>query len=143
MEFFTFNFFQFYRQVNSNKGYIMNYDSTITIQQLKDAVNKFVTERDWQQFHSPKNLAMALAIEAAELMEPFRFVSEQESKLIVIDRKQEIMLEVADVMITILCFCNANNIDLADAVMQKLELTIKKYPVEKSKGKNNKYTDYV
>jgi dCTP diphosphatase len=115
--------FNIYRHTEATKAPknkdTMQNDSKITVQQLKEAVNKFVTERDWQQFHSPKNLAMALAIEAAELMEPFRFASEQESKQIVQEKRQEIAFEVADIIIAALCFCNANSIDLADAVMEK------------------------
>lgn len=121
----------------------MKKDAITTMQELKDLVANFVTERDWQQFHSPKNLAMALAIEAAELMEPFRFASEQESRQIVIDKKQEIAFEVADILIAALDFCNSNNIDLANALMQKLVLNAQKYPIEKAKGNNKKYTQYT
>lgn len=114
-------------------------DSKTTIESLKKAVDTFVKERDWQQFHSPKNLSMAIAIEAAELMEEFRFISSEESIEAVKNHKEKISHEVADVIIAALSFCNLYEIDLATAVQTKLKQNIEKYPIEKAKGSNKKY----
>lgn len=120
----------------------MQKDAIVTVQELKNLVETFVKERDWQQFHSPKNLAMALAIEAAELMEPFRFATEKESEQIMEEKREEIAFELADILIAALDFCALNNIDLSDSIMKKLVLNAKKYPIEKAKGNNKKYTYY-
>lgn len=121
----------------------MKNDSTITIQELKKAVGSFVKEREWEQFHSPKNLSMAMAIEAAELMEAFRFISCQESKEVVKTEKEKIAFELADVTIAALSFCNLYDIDLGTAVLAKLAHNTQKYPVELAKGSPKKYTHHL
>ena len=119
----------------------MKNDPKTTIKQLKDEVEEFVTERDWQQFHLAKNLSMAIAVEAAELMEKFLWVDAKESnELMKTPERSEIEDELADVIITCLCFSNRLDIDITDVVRRKLEATKKKYPVEKAKGKAVKYT---
>lgn len=120
----------------------MENDATATIKQLKDAVGQFVKEREWEQFHSPKNLSMAIAIEAAELMEAFRFMPCEESKAIVVAQKEEIAFELADITIAILSFCNLYEIDLSETVLKKLIHNSQKYPVDKAKGSNKKYHHY-
>ncbi len=115
-------------------------DKKVTIQELKDTLSKFVKERDWEQFHSPKNLTMSIAIEAAELMEKFQWLDVEQSKNEIIKNKKEIEEEIADITAYILSLCNLYNIDLSDAIIHKMELNAKKYPVEKSKGKADKYT---
>lgn len=117
-------------------------DTTTTIKEIKELVNTFVTEREWQQFHSPKNLSMAIAIEAAELMEPFRFVSSEESKSILENDKEEISTEIADVLIATIAFCNLHKIDISNAIIKKLESLRQKYPIDKAKGSNKKYHHY-
>lgn len=119
----------------------MNSDKKITVQELKDAVNTFVTDRDWQQFHSPKNLSMAIVLEAAELMEIFRFMSCQDSKKELEIEREKVAFELADITIATLSFCNLYNIDLGDAIQKKLIHNMQKYPVDKAKGSNKKY-DY-
>lgn len=123
------------------KGTSMN-DSQYSIQDIKNLVNQFVSEREWQQFHSPKNLSMAIAIEAAELMEPFRFVTSEESKEILEKDKEQISTEIADVLIATIAFCNLHNIDISHAITKKLESLKQKYPVDKAKGSNKKYHHY-
>tara|TARA_B100000809_G_C15099144_1_gene516207 strand:- start:1570 stop:1917 length:348 start_codon:yes stop_codon:yes gene_type:complete len=111
-------------------------DNKTTIHELKLIVESFVDEREWKQFHSPKNLAMSLSIEAAELMEIFQWLS--------LDQAQDVMKanetrdnaidEIADILIYALAFCNRNKIDITDAIKKKMEKNIRKYPVEKFKG---------
>ncbi len=120
----------------------MNNDDTTTMQDLKNKIQKFVQDRDWQQFHSPKNLSMALAIEAAELMEPFRFIESAESIEYIKHNKNEISFELADICIALLDFCELYDIDLTTAVIQKLEHNNLKYPIHKAKGSNKKYSQY-
>ncbi len=115
-------------------------DQTTTIQQLKDLWAKFVQERDWQQFHSPKNVSMDIAIEAAELMEKFLWIDVADSHQEVEKNRQEIEDELADVIAAALCFANACNIDIARAVERKMAENRKKYPIEKAKGKYTKYS---
>lgn len=115
-------------------------DKEVSIAQLKEKVAHFVQERDWNQFHSPKNLSMAIAAEAAELMEKFLWVEPRDSDAEVANNREEVEQEVADVFMYLLSFCNATGIDLAAACEQKLAQNAKKYPVEKAKGKSLKYT---
>ncbi len=114
-------------------------DQKTTLSELKNSIANFVAERDWQQYHSPKNLSMSIAIEAAELMEKFLWLSTQESGDEIAKNRQEIEQEFADVFICLLQFANTANIDASTAVHQKLELNAQKYPVEKAKGRREKY----
>lgn len=115
-------------------------DAKLTLQQLKDISDKFVQERDWGQYHSPKNLSMDISIEAAELMEKFLWLTTEESYEELEKNRQEISDELADVFFGILRFASVAKIDLASAFKHKLEQVGKKYPVEKAKGKREKYT---
>ncbi len=114
-------------------------DSTTTIQDLKNIAQKIRDDRDWQQFHTPKDLSMYIAIEAAELMEKFVWLSSQASFEEIEKNRQEIEDEMADVLICLVHFCNAANIDMTSAFRKKLQEVAKKYPVEKAKGKSDKY----
>src|SRR5437868_5242293 len=96
-------------------------DKSTTIQELKVKKLEFVRDRDWEQFHDPKNLSMSIAIEAAELMEKFQWVDSQKSKEIVEQNKLEIEEELADIFSYILGFCNLYDIDLSEAFQKKLE----------------------
>lgn len=116
-------------------------DNTTTLETLKTKLRQFVDERDWHQFHSPKNMSMCIAIEAAELMEHFQWVTTQESFEVLEKKRQDVEHEVADVAIVLLMFCQENNIDLAKAIEKKMQLNAQKYTVEKSKGKAIKYTE--
>jgi len=108
-------------------------DRTTTIQELKDLVAAFVDERNWSQFHSPKNLSMSIAIEAAELMELFQWPDPGEP----LDRQQKDRLkeELADVVIYCLSLANATGTDLSAAVRDKVSCNAVKYPVEKYRGR--------
>ncbi len=109
-------------------------DKVITLQELKDLIEKFNQERDWKQFHNPKSVSMAIAAEAAELMEKFLWCDNKQSYQEVEKNREEIEQELADIIITALSFANSANIDVAVAVKNKLKINGKKYPVEKSKG---------
>ena len=114
-------------------------DDTTTIAQLKNAIGAVVKEREWQQFHTPKNLSMNLSIEANELMEKFLWLTTEQSIHEIDKNRQEIEDEISDVFLTILLLCNATKTDLSSAFLHKLEKIKKRYPIEACKGKPNKY----
>jgi NTP pyrophosphatase (non-canonical NTP hydrolase) len=118
-------------------------DNTTTVTDLKNRVLAFSRERDWEQFHSPKNLSMALAAEAGELMEHFLWTESAPSCARAHEpaRRREIEGELADVVIYALEFANITGIDLAAAIVSKLAANAKKYPVEKARGRSAKYTE--
>ncbi len=118
-------------------------DSATTLAELKQRVLAFARERDWEQFHSPKNLSMALAAEAAELMEHFLWAEPAASQDRAREpaRRREIEDELADVVIYALEFANVTGTDLAAAIETKLAANAKKYPVEKARGRADKYTE--
>ena len=112
-------------------------DSETTIGDLRDVVRKFVAERDWQQFHAPKNLSMALAIEAAELMEHFQWISSDASRSVGEDAEKltSIGEEVADVFCYTLAIANELNIDLSAAMADKMIRNARKYPADEYRGR--------
>ncbi len=109
-------------------------DTNTTLQELKNSMAQFVQERDWEQFHSPKNISMSIAIEAAELMEKFQFCDLHASRAEVEKNRTEIEHELADVFAYLLSFANISNIDLSKAFERKMRLNEQKYPAEKVKG---------
>ena len=113
-----------------------------SLNELRAKVNAFVRERDWDQFHSPKNLAMAMIVEAAEVVEHFQWDTVEESKQINDERRTEIGHELADTFVYLLRLAEVTGVDLIAAAHQKIALNAIKYPVEKSKGSNAKYTHY-
>ena len=117
-------------------------DSNTTLQDLKDCMAQFVRERDWEQFHTPKNLAMSIAIEAAELMEHFQWLTVEESKKLQPEQLVDIGEELADIIIYSLSLSNTLGLDLSQTVLAKMEKNSRKYPSEKVKGKSHKYTYY-
>jgi dCTP diphosphatase len=119
------------------------HDATTTVAELKTRVLAFAKERDWEQFHAPKNLSMALAAEAGELMEHFLWAEPAASGNIARDpaRRNKIEEELADVVIYALEFANVTGIDVAAAIEAKMAANAKKYPVEKAKGRSAKYTE--
>jgi NTP pyrophosphatase (non-canonical NTP hydrolase) len=118
-------------------------DADTTVAELRKRVLAFVHERDWEQFHSPKNLSMALAAESGELMEHFLWSESQASQAVARDPKKRRAIEdeIADVVIYSLEFANICGIDLAAAIETKMAANAKKYPVEKARGRADKYTD--
>lgn len=118
-------------------------DATATTAELKARVLAFARERDWEQFHAPKNLSMALAAEAGELMEHFLWATPEQSQAIVRDaaKRPRIEEELADVVIYALELANIAGIDVAGAIERKMTQNALKYPVEKARGRSDKYTE--
>ena len=114
-------------------------DTQVTLQELKTKIAEFIKERDWNQFHTPKNLSMGIATEASELMELFLWVESNKSLELYKKQEQAVQEELADIIMFALCFANATGIDIASAVESKMRLNAQKYPVETSKGKCSKY----
>jgi dCTP diphosphatase len=112
-------------------------DSQTTVEQLKCLVNDFVDRRDWHQFHSPKNLAMSLAIEAAELMEHFQWLTAEQSRAVTAqpEKLAEVAEELADVLCYALAMTNELGIDLSSAIRAKLVKNERKYPAEQYRGR--------
>lgn len=108
---------------------------------LRDELLEFRRVRDWEQFHSPRNLATAISVEAAELLEPFRWASEEQAREIVKNRRAEIADEIADVAILLTYLAHDLAIDIDVAVASKIQANEKKYPVEKARGSNKKYSE--
>lgn len=117
-------------------------DTQTTLQELKDHMARFVDERDWQQFHTPKNLSMSIAIEAAELMEHFQWLTVEQSKSLNEDALAEIGEELADIVIYSLSLSNYLGLDLSQTVLKKMDKNIRKYPKDQVRGKAHKYTYY-
>ena len=108
---------------------------------LRLALREFAAERDWEQFHSPKNLAMALSVEASELLEHFQWLSEEESKQLQARELAKVRAEIADVLLYLIRLADKLDIDAVDAARRKMRENAKKYPVAKARGKRTKYTD--
>ena len=107
---------------------------------LEEALRRFCEDRDWDQFHSPKNLSMALAAEAGELLEHFLWRTEDESRNLAPEERQPVAEEMADVLLYLLRLSAKLEIDLLEAAERKLEVNARKYPVDKSKGRSTKYS---
>jgi NTP pyrophosphatase (non-canonical NTP hydrolase) len=112
------------------------------IDQLNERLLRFARERDWEQFHSPKNLAMALAGETGELLEHFQWLTEEESENLSDERKQAVALEMADILIYLVRLGQRLEVDLMDAAWRKISINEKRYPVEKVKGDARRAEEY-
>jgi len=104
-------------------------------------IRKFAEERDWEQFHSPKNLVMALCVEAAELLEYFQWLTEEESRHLPLELLDEVARKTGDVQIYLARLCDQLGISPLDAAREKLTENANKYPVDKAKGNARKYTE--
>jgi NTP pyrophosphatase (non-canonical NTP hydrolase) len=118
---------------------VKNPDS---LENLRNKINAFVAERDWAQFHTPKNLAMAMIVEAAELVEQFQWDTPKESQHLTPEKREAVAHELADTFVYLLRIAEVLEIDLIDAARKKIALNALKYPVEKVRGSNAKYTEY-
>jgi dCTP diphosphatase len=114
----------------------------VDIDKLAHDLRLFADERDWNRFHSPKNLCMALSVEAAELLEHFQWLTEEESRALRDDVKAKVAEEIADVQIYLVRLADKLGVDLDAAVRTKLELNRRKYPADVVRGKAAKYTAY-
>ncbi len=109
---------------------------------FRDKLRAFAEARDWDQFHSPKNLSMALMVEAAELMEHFQWLTEEQSAELPPEVKQAVGEELADILLYLVRLSDKLGIDLREAALHKLEKNALKYPVERVRGSAKKYSSY-
>lgn len=110
--------------------------------ELRDLIRAFTLERDWDQFHTPKNLAMALTVEVAELLEHFQWLNSGMAQELKEETLLQVKHEVADVLIYLIRFADKMEIDLDQAVREKLVLNNEKYPANKVRGDSRKYNEY-
>ncbi len=115
---------------------------TSDLQSLRDRLRAFADERDWDQFHSPKNLSMALMVEVAELMEHFQWLTEEQSGELPPEKKEAVAEELADVLLYLVRISDKLGIDLYPAALHKLALNGVKYPATQVRGSAKKYSDY-
>jgi dCTP diphosphatase len=109
------------------------------LEELRLALARFVAERDWEQFHNPKNLAMALSGECGELIEHFQWLTPEQAAALSQQTKDEVALEAADVLLYLIRLCDQLGIDLAAAAREKMVLNAEKYPVDRFRGSAEKY----
>lgn len=110
---------------------------------IKHKLRDFAEERDWDQFHSPKNLAMALNVEAAELLEHFQWLTEPQSASLNAETLNEVAEEIADIQLYLMRLADKLGVDIVAASLAKIEKNAKKYPADKVRGSSKKYTKYV
>ena len=113
------------------------------LETLRDRLDTFALERDWDQFHSPKNLSMALTVEAGELMEHFQWLTQDESKRLPPEKLAEVEQELADIFIYLTRLAGKLDIDLLAAAFRTMEANEKKYSAETVRGSARKYTEYL
>lgn len=132
-----------YQRPNSTAKNLSSQDSDTMnqISALLERIKSFADERDWQQFHSPKNISMALSVEASELLEHFQWMTEEESRNVSAEKKSQIADETADVFLYLLRICEQMDIDLITVANKKIDKNALKYPVDKAKGNSKKYTE--
>jgi dCTP diphosphatase len=119
----------------------MNTSNPDGLAQLRDALRQFADERDWNQFHSPKNLASALAVEAAELLERFQWLTEDQSRRLPPEEHARVREEMADVLNYLVRLADKLDVDLLAAARDKIGKNAAKYPVEKARGTARKYSE--
>lgn len=123
---------------------INDMTKNIDVQNLEDAIGKFVSDRDWDQFHSVKNLAMALSVESSELLEIFQWMKEEDSNLVRNDAStiSKVEDELADIFYFLILLSKKTGVDLDTALRKKLIKNAEKYPVERSRGHSKKYNEF-
>jgi len=109
---------------------------------LRDKLRTFAEARDWDQFHSPKNLSMALMVEVAELMEHFQWLTEEQSGNLDAEKKAIVAEELADILLYLVRLSDKLNVDLLEAALLKLDKNNLKYPADQVRGSSKKYSDY-
>lgn len=114
-----------------------------SVQELTDRVKEFCDEREWSQYHNPKDLAIGIVTEAGELLDIFRFKNQEDVNEIMNnpDKKSKVEDELADILFFVLRFAQMNDINLKQILENKISKNAKKYPVDKAKGKNKKYNE--
>ena len=111
-----------------------------TLDSLRDALRRFAAARDWEQFHTPKNLAMALTVEAAELLEQFQWLTPAQSAQLAAGRRRAVEDEIADVLLYLVRLADVLDIDAIAAARRKMRVNARKYPVARARGNARKYT---
>lgn len=119
----------------------MSDNDHLPLRDLRDKLRQFAADRDWDQFHSPKNLAMALGVEVAELMEHFQWLTDAESENLSTEKLAGVRQELADVFLYLVRLADKLDVDLISAAADKIEINALKYPIEKSRGSHKKYKD--
>lgn len=137
---FSMLIFSVHNQALTYGNYAMN-DTKTTLEELKKVAAQFLKDRDWEQFHNPKNDSTDIAIEAAELIEFFVWIQGEEVYQVLEKKREQIEDETADILFALLNFCNVAKIDLAKAFIRKMQKNAEKYPVEKARGKYTKYSE--
>lgn len=112
------------------------------LEKIRLRIRQFAADRDWDQFHSPKNLSMALSAESGELLEQFQWLTEEQSKKLSNEKLHNIEEELADIQIYLIRLADKLNINIVDAVHKKIEINERKYPADKVKGSAKKYDEY-
>ena len=112
------------------------------IENLQQRLRDFAAARDWQRYHSPKNLAMAMSVEMAELVEHFQWLTEQQSRDLGAAKRAEVEQELADVLIYLVRLADQLGIDLLEAAQRKLAVNEARYPADKVRGSSRKYSEY-
>jgi len=120
----------------------MSQHAIDSLHTLRLRVREFAEARAWERYHNPKNLVMALSVEAAELLEPFQWLTPEQSRQLSAEQHEAVRQEIADVLIYLTRLADLLDIDLLDAAADKLALNARKYPIEKSHGNALKYTDF-
>jgi NTP pyrophosphatase (non-canonical NTP hydrolase) len=113
-----------------------------SLENLRQRLADFAHQREWEQFHSPKNLSMALIAEAAELVEHFQWLSEEQSMQLAEDKKQQVALELADILIYLIRTADRLDIDLVASVYSKIDINEARYPVDKVRGSAKRASEY-
>ena len=129
-------------QQSGRKGALTMAQDLKDLAQLRDRMRDFVAERDWEQFHSPKNLSMALSVEAAELVEIFQWLTEAESAVLDSARRARVEAELADILVYLVRIADRLDVDLLQAASRKIEENARKYPAERVRGQARKYDEY-
>ncbi|BAL94225.1 nucleotide pyrophosphohydrolase [Rubrivivax gelatinosus] len=114
---------------------------TDSLRDLAQQLDAFARERDWQTFHSPKNLASALIVEAGELLEPFQWLTEKQSRELSPERRDAVASEIADVLLYLIQLSSALGVDPVAAAQAKLRLNAERYPVDKARGNARKHDE--
>jgi len=125
---------------HTHRSYAMQNQSDLLM--LRDKLRAFAEARDWDQFHSPKNLSMALMVEAAELMEHFQWLTEAQSGNLDAEKKAVVAEELADILLYLVRLSDKLGVDLPEAALLKLEKNAAKYPAEQVRGSAKKYSEY-
>jgi dCTP diphosphatase len=118
-----------------------NCNGGLSLESVRDRLREFAAARDWNQFHSPKNLAIAISVEAGELLEQFQWLTDQQSIDLADDKLEKIEAELADVLLYLIRLADVLDVDLLAAANTKIDENAKKYPVDKSRGSAKKYTE--